>query len=355
MAWLTLPAAGQNTNTVVSSVTDTNAAYNFEVALTFPKTIFTNGEPVICLAGLTNISDVPTIVGPSYTLTNLKFFVTNADGVQLASVYEPHGGWVSAPELVPAHGVEHNFLPFRLSEFFKFTPGGYRVSVVRWMGYYPTNDITFTSQVVTIRVLESPGASATLSTMLGLTMNAHGGQATNQVSVTTNIVFYLTSVKGGEAESRFKSNQSIEYLLHGTSTHFVYFRRFPSGNFDFHLFDESGREVGKSKAGLAFTDRSRNPTRQELGEEGRKFEGVIVDKELAVYDVLFRPDDMFDIASKGTYELEVKARICIIVREGLPDYKAMLDGRNVTPAGYPFVGDFGVVESAPLRVQVIKD
>jgi len=152
-----LAITAQNTNAVVNVLSDTNAVHNFKVALSFPKTTFTNGEPVICLAGLTNVSDSPTIVGTSSWLVNLKFLVTNETGAQIPPLHSDYsmGGGHIGPELVPPHGVERGFRPFPLNDYFKLTPGSYRISVVREMGY-PFNNIMYTSQVVTIKILESP-------------------------------------------------------------------------------------------------------------------------------------------------------------------------------------------------------
>jgi hypothetical protein len=199
------------------------------------------------------------------------------------------------------------------------------------------------------------GALFILIAMLAITLNANAGQTTNSVNLTTNLIFSLTTVGNDDAGSQFKSDQKIQYLFTGTSTNFVYFRRFPSGNFDFHLFDESGNELQKSKAGFALTDNPRKPTLQELKVEDLKFAGCILDNEMAIHNDLFRPDEIFLITNKGNYELEVRARICVIMTNGLPDYNAFLDGRNSVPSGYPFAKDFGILESVPLRVKIIKE
>jgi hypothetical protein len=158
VACLPLAAAGQATNAVASVLSDSNAAHNFKVALTFPKTTFTNGEPVICEAGLTNISDTPTIVIPSYLQVNLTFLVTNANGDQVPPLHLVNGGSYSGPELVPAHSAEFRFIPFPLNEYFGLTPGSYRACVVRDLDI---PSITFTSQVVTIKILESSVPAST--------------------------------------------------------------------------------------------------------------------------------------------------------------------------------------------------
>ena len=187
-----------------------------------------------------------------------------------------------------------------------------------------------------------------------MSLNATGGQITNCANITTNLSFYLTLELNGEPVSEFGSDQRIQYLFVGTSTNFVYFRRFPSGNFDFHLFDEGGKEVPKSQRGLAASGRPSQPSVRDLTVEDLKFAGLIVDNEAVARDELFRPKDVFNITNTGTYELEVRARICVIMTNGLPDYKAFSDGRNAAPSGYPFAKDFGILESPPLRVRFIK-
>ena len=53
--------------------------------------------------------------------------------------------------------------------------------------------------------------------------------------------------------------------------------------------------------------------------------------------------------------MEIRMRLCVIMTNGIPDLKAMVDWRNVTGRGVPFVKDFGVLTSPPLRVKVIKE
>jgi hypothetical protein len=191
--------------------------------------------------------------------------------------------------------------------------------------------------------------------VFALRVNVQAGQITNSVNIATNLSFYLTLKNDGQPRSAFKFDDLTQYVLIGTATNFTYFRRFPSGNFDFHLFDQTGREMPKSKRGLSFSEEPQKPTRHDLEVEDLKFAGVIVDNEAASYSDLFRAKDMFEITNAGTYELEVRVRICIIMSNGVPDYTAMVDGRNSLPSGYPFADDFGVLESGPLRVKIVKD
>jgi hypothetical protein len=64
---------------------------------------------------------------------------------------------------------------------------------------------------------------------------------------------------------------------------------------------------------------------------------------------MFRADEMFVITNKGVYELEVRMRICVPLTNGVPDTNAMASFlRHTSLDGY------GVVESSPVRVEVIK-
>jgi hypothetical protein len=161
VALLTPLSRAQKTNDVVSIYTDTNAVHNFRLALSFPKTTFTNGEPVTCQYGLTNISETPTIITPSYFEDNLHFLITNSSGLQITPhpwhyEFQPVGG----PERVPPHSTELSYYGLvPISDYFIFTPGTYQVSVVRDAGYATT--VMLTSSVVTITILPSPPPTAT--------------------------------------------------------------------------------------------------------------------------------------------------------------------------------------------------
>ena len=139
----------------------------------------------------------------------------------------------------------------------------------------------------------------------------------------------------------------------GTSTNNITYRHCPSGNFDFHLFDKNGREVGKTQAGLDLSGTPRKPSKDDLVT--KKFMPYFVDKNGGEYRRLFRPEDVFTIANKGIYEMEVRIRLCVIMSNGVPDLKAMTDWRNASSRGFSFAKDFGILTSPPLRVIVIKE
>jgi hypothetical protein len=161
IAFLAFPAAGQKTNVVRDTIFDSNAVRNFKLSLQFARTTFTNGEPVMCLSGLTNFSDIPTIVFPSYIGANLQLFVTNASGDQIPySHLFRSSGPVVGGELVPPHSVERCYFAFPLNDHFQLPPGIYRVSAVRDIRY-PLSDTTLTSSVVTIKIVEPPVSNAT--------------------------------------------------------------------------------------------------------------------------------------------------------------------------------------------------
>jgi hypothetical protein len=181
-------------------------------------------------------------------------------------------------------------------------------------------------------------------------------QITNSVNITTNVVFRLTRPGDDSLQSQFKSDELIDYMLNGPKTNYVYLRQFPYGNFDFHLYDKSGKEVSKTQAGLDFTRTPPKPTKDDLRDwRTSRFFPFSTGKKGAYYRSLFRPDDVFRITNKGVYELEIRTRLCVKMTNGMPDLKAMDDGLNATSRSLPFVNDFGVLTSPPLRVKVIKE
>jgi len=64
---------------------------------------------------------------------------------------------------------------------------------------------------------------------------------------------------------------------------------------------------------------------------------------------LFRAEDMFVITNKGTYVLQVQMRIAVPMTNGIPDCEAMVDTHKF------FNSNLGIVTSAPVRVQIIKE
>jgi hypothetical protein len=126
--------------------------------LTFATNIFAFREQVICQVGLSNISERPTLVAPSYYNESLFFYITNANGVRLPPIDE-HYFWAGARgprEIVPAHGTERLFHPISLSGYYDFPPGTYRIFAVREF-----RDFSITSQVTTIVIKEAQLLHAT--------------------------------------------------------------------------------------------------------------------------------------------------------------------------------------------------
>jgi len=182
----------------------------------------------------------------------------------------------------------------------------------------------------------------------------HLPQSTNSAPISANLAFFLSSDRYNLfPANQFNADELICYGLLGTTTNRVWYRHFPSGNFDFHLFDENGNEVPKSKIGLNFSCDPRKPTKDELFLT-KHYAGYSVDNRQGEYRRLFCPEEMFAITNKGTYELRVQIRLCVIITNNLPDLNAMLDARNVAGSGLPFADTFGILSSPPLRVKVIK-
>lgn len=117
---------------------------------------------------------------------------------------------------------------------------------------------------------------------------------------------------------------------------------------DFKMFDENGREVPKTEKGLA-QSRPPIPPKNALDLHSHFKPGIA---HWPLHDVhqLFRPSDMFVITNKGIYELMIKMRICVALTNGVPDTNAMTDSHLDLISE-----DFGVVESTPVRVKVIKE
>lgn len=170
---------------------------------------------------------------------------------------------------------------------------------------------------------------------------------TNSSPVTTNLLWCLVDAYGLPT-NRFNSNKMITFhVIPVPSTNLVYYRRFPeSESFDSRLFDQSGRTVPKTALGVANSQAVHPPN--SFGA-ARRLQPHFLS---AAYN-LFRPDDMFQITNKGTYELEVRLRLWAQVTntsganfEPMAFNKRRFPGTNVL---------FGVVVSEPIRVEVVKE
>jgi hypothetical protein len=154
IAFLSLAAGEEQANSIIDVASDTNAVQKLKLVLSFEKTTFTNREPVVCMAGLSNISDTPIIVSPSYLGWNLQLYVTNANGFKVPySLLFRSTGPVVGGELIPPHRIGRG--SFVLNDYFELLPGTYRVSGVRDIRY-PLIQATLTSSVATIKVIDLP-------------------------------------------------------------------------------------------------------------------------------------------------------------------------------------------------------
>lgn len=179
----------------------------------------------------------------------------------------------------------------------------------------------------------------------------------NTVTITTNLLFFLSSREdsGGPAALLAKSDQSLRsgiapnpFYTPSTNHMLVQFLVFPfNQTLDFHLFDDKGNEVQKTKQGLANSNPVHLPTTMSEYDKLRRL--FVKQNEKMVAYPLFRPDDMFVITNKGVYTMEVRMRICVQVTNGVPDYQVMQNIKQFPD------GPFGIVVSKPLRVKVIKE
>jgi hypothetical protein len=159
---LPVAASAQNANVVIDPVIHPDALQNFKLLLTFPTNTFTDRESIMYEAGLTNISDYPTIVLGSYFNENFWFYITNANGVRIPPIDDEYfwPGARGGREVVPPHGTERIFHPTPLNWYYVLAPGTYRIYAVREVGNV-VNSIMYTSQPVTITIVESKASTAT--------------------------------------------------------------------------------------------------------------------------------------------------------------------------------------------------
>jgi hypothetical protein len=200
-----------------------------------------------------------------------------------------------------------------------------------------------------------------LLSILSLTMvlNATADSLTNVVPFTANLTFYLQKDLGGAA-NQFKSDEMIyeTLLVNGTNisnghglwagTNIVSYRILPSYAqfYNFKLLNDEGQEVPKTKKGFDYNQPAEPPKGEFDLYRKFKFHPIKGQDTRA----MFRPDEMFVITNKGVYELEVRMRICVPMTNGLPDTNAMMNFLRHTRAE-----NFGIIESPPVRVKVIKD
>jgi hypothetical protein len=191
--------------------------------------------------------------------------------------------------------------------------------------------------------------------------NAVADSLTNLVPLTANLTFYLQDeFHGGIPTNKFKSDEMIleTILVNGTNisnghglwagTNIVSYRILPSYDqfYNFKLLNDKGQEVPKTIEGLAYSKPAKPPRNEFDLRRNFKIHPV----KAADARTMFRPDEMFVITNKGIYELEVRIRICVPMTNGVPDTNTMMDFRKTARAE-----NFGVIESAPVRVNVIKE
>lgn len=167
----------------------------------------------------------------------------------------------------------------------------------------------------------------------------------NSVPVTTNMFFFLNSRADFHPQVKFKSDEIISFTRATAGTNYIFYKALPfQQTFDFHLFDQKGREIQKTERGLAYS--------QEAVPPKSKSEAVNCKIQAIEYEpyALFVPEEMFAITNKGTYDFEIRIRILVPASNGVLNVGSMLNGTNVA-----FAKELGMVVSEPLRVKVIKE
>lgn len=191
-----------------------------------------------------------------------------------------------------------------------------------------------------------------LSVLLFYTLILNGMAEPPKATVpfTANLTFYLVKYGGDIAATQFDSDEMILRAFAANGTNIVNYRNLPDWfqSFDFKLLNDNGQEIPKTKDGRARSKPPRQP--KDYSDLNRNFKIQGIPGNKVDLRELFRPDEMFVIANKGVYQLEIRARICVPMTNGVPDTNAML---NFKMAG--FAKNCGVIESPPLRVKVIKE
>jgi hypothetical protein len=173
---------------------------------------------------------------------------------------------------------------------------------------------------------------------------SEAGPSTNRVPITTNLVFYLTGKQVNRPRSEFRSDELMFWGVACTSTHFIPFRTFSSSQaFDFTMVDAAGNKVKKNSRGIKMSQPFQPPTSRS---EAARLPAQVTDGCYA----LFQAEDMFEMLTNGTYELEIRLRLWAQTTNQTPDYEIMTHFMNPPNANI----HYGVVVSDLLRVKITK-
>jgi hypothetical protein len=181
-----------------------------------------------------------------------------------------------------------------------------------------------------------------LGLLFALASSARAAEVTNTASITTNLFFYFTAGTNYLDHSKFPSSDMIRYTIASRDKKPELFRIFTTRQaFGLKLSDASGRPVPRTKFGLLWGQpvdppkSTREATRLYPRPAGETY-------------FLFRPDDLFVITNRGTYDLEVRLTLWARTTNSVPDIEIWSIENPKANLHY------GVVVSEPLRVKVIK-
>ena len=195
--------------------------------------------------------------------------------------------------------------------------------------------------------------------LIATALNSQAKPLTNDVPLGEALTFSLRTIKDWHPNLQFESDELLYYSLSNNyftsldATNFipVKFLQFPYPQaFDFHLFDDRGNEVRKTIKGWYYTGKTKIPK-----DCDDMVEGSVIGSDSRA---LMRPSDMFAIKNAGTYELEVRMKICVpLTTNGLPDTKAMTTWRDPhvsTTNPHERNTNLGILISDPVRVKIVK-
>jgi len=199
----------------------------------------------------------------------------------------------------------------------------------------------------------------TCAVLFAIALTGQAIPLTNSVPFGEALTWSLHSLRDWHPHLQFEADELIYYRLHSnyfksvdaTNQIPVRYLAFPySQTFDFQVFDDKGNEVRKTIMGWYYTKETTIP--KDCEELALK---LVIGSESSP---CLRPTDMFAIKKAGTYELEVRMKICVPLTNSMPDIKAMTSWRDIHEStSNPHLANtnWGILTSDPVRVKIIKE
>jgi hypothetical protein len=146
-------ASDEATNSVSTASDVPKAVHDLRLSLVFPKTTFTNGEPIVARSVFTNTTESPVSLPTAHVGSTLVLAVTNENNLRIPLMDDSYGEVYSSSFAlsVPPHDCISDSV--EISRLFSLKPGVYRISAKREMALYPPFGQSFVaSDVATITI-----------------------------------------------------------------------------------------------------------------------------------------------------------------------------------------------------------